>query len=98
MWTKIGRFFPNFVALKNFKDIYFTISEFEICETWMWLSQYVCYRRVRMLPVNENSLKFTFGNIKTLWKLRGKVDLFWEGHKILRNLQLTFDWHYIGQK
>ena len=23
--------------------------------------------------------------------------IFWEGHKILRNLHLTFDWHYIGQ-
>ena len=23
---------------------------------------------------------------------------FWEGHIILRNLPLTFDWHYIGQK
>ena len=28
----------------------------------------------------------------------GKVHIFWEGHKILRNLHLTFDWHYIGQK
>ena len=27
-----------------------------------------------------------------------KVHIFWEGHKILRNLHLTFDWHYIGQK
>ena len=27
-----------------------------------------------------------------------KVHIFWEGHKILRNLPLTFDWHYIGQK
>ena len=26
----------------------------------------------------------------------GKVHIFWEGHKILRNLQ-PFDWHYIGQ-
>ena len=24
--------------------------------------------------------------------------LFWEGHIILRNLHLTLDWHYIGQK
>ena len=24
-----------------------------------------------------------------------KVHIFWEGHKILRNLPLTFDWHYI---
>ena len=28
----------------------------------------------------------------------GKVHIFWEGHKILRNLHLTFDLHYIGQK
>ena len=28
----------------------------------------------------------------------GKVHIFWEGHKILRNLHLTFDWHYTGQK
>ena len=27
-----------------------------------------------------------------------KVHIFWEGQKILRNLHLTFDWHYIGQK
>ena len=23
---------------------------------------------------------------------------FWEDHKILQNLHLTFDWHYMGQK
>ena len=27
-----------------------------------------------------------------------KGHIFWEGHKILWNLPLTFDWHYIGQK
>ena len=27
-----------------------------------------------------------------------KVHIFLEGHKILRNLHLTFDWYYIGQK
>ena len=27
-----------------------------------------------------------------------KVHIFWEGHEILRNLRLTFDWHYVGQK
>ena len=27
-----------------------------------------------------------------------KVHIFSEGHKILRNLHLSFDWHYIGQK
>ena len=33
------------------------------------------------------------------WKfsfyLRIKVHIFWEGHKILRNLHLTFDLHYV---
>ena len=27
-----------------------------------------------------------------------KVHIFWEGHKILRNIHLTFDWHYIQSK
>ena len=27
-----------------------------------------------------------------------KVHIFWEGHKILQNLHLTFDWHYIRQR
>ena len=27
-----------------------------------------------------------------------KVRIFREGHKILRNLHLTFNWHDIGQK
>ena len=26
------------------------------------------------------------------------IHIFWEGHTILQNLHLTFDWHYIGQK
>ena len=26
-----------------------------------------------------------------------KVHIFWEGHKILRNLHQLFDWQYIGQ-
>ena len=38
---------------------------------------------------------FSRNRIKTFFF---KVHIFWEGHKILRNLHLTFDWHYIGQK
>ena len=26
----------------------------------------------------------------------GKVHIFWEGHKILRNLPRKFDWHWSG--
>ena len=27
-----------------------------------------------------------------------EVHILWKGHKILRNLHLTFDWYYTGQK
>ena len=40
-------------------------------------------------------------NVKIIRKVsyrKDKVHIFWEGHKFLRNLHLTFDWHYIGQK
>ena len=28
---------------------------------------------------------------------RCKVHIFWEGHEILQNLHLKFDWNYVGQ-
>ena len=44
-------------------------------------------------------MKFKFNfNFKTIQApLWGKVHIFWEGHKILRNLHQLFDWQYIGQ-
>ena len=42
----------------------------------------------------DKKLKF----LESLTSSSFKVHIFWEGHKILRNLQLTFDWYYIGQK
>ena len=52
----------------------------------------VCLRNVGFLglPV-ENQPKLIN------WQMV-KVHKFWEGHKKLWNLHLTFDWHYIGQK
>ena len=35
--------------------------------------------------------------IKKSRGLLSKVHIFCEGHKIWRNLHLTFDWHYLGQ-
>ena len=45
-----------------------------------------------------DDLNIEFWNVMTYAQQQYKVHIFWEGHKILRNLQLTFDWHYIGQK
>ena len=36
--------------------------------------------------------------LQTMKLVANKVYIFWEGHKILQNLHLTFDWHYLGQK
>ena len=36
--------------------------------------------------------------VKYMSSLVYKVHIFREGHKNLRNLRLTFDWHYIRQK
>ena len=37
-------------------------------------------------------------NVSPFDHLNGKVHIFWEGHKILRNLRLTFDCMYCRQK
>ena len=44
------------------------------------------------MVIDEND----FSPLILSWNV--KVYIFWEGHKILRNLHLTFDWHCIGQK
>ena len=36
--------------------------------------------------------------IEKIKNQENKVHIFWEGHKILQNIHLTFDWHYIGHK
>ena len=47
----------------------------------------------------QSPQKIWHQGIKIIWRVRlgGKVHIFWEGHKSLRNLYLTFDWYYIGQ-
>ena len=42
--------------------------------------------------------KYLPGQSKTLFLWDDDVHISWEGLKILRNLYLTFDWHYMGQK
>ena len=53
-------------------------------------------------PTNGFPLLQTFIGIFLISKVSShhtvfNVHIFWEGHKILRNLHCTFDWHYIGQ-
>ena len=51
--------------------------------------------RQLFLPVGwSTSTTSNSGRIHNLCK----VHIFWEGHKILWNLNLVFDWHYIGKK
>ena len=46
-----------------------------------------------------NFLVLAILNVGSIQVLKfNKLHIFWEGHQILRNLHLTFDWHYVGQK
>ena len=44
--------------------------------------------------VNILNLFFVFP-LSNITNFSGKVNIFWESHKILWNLHLTFDWHYL---
>ena len=48
---------------------------------------------------NYSPIQLQFLPLKTYQMLKNlrKVLIFWEGHKILRNLPQLFDWQYIGQ-
>ena len=52
--------------------------------------------KVKKYQENETKIKEK-KIIKDDSKLGNKVHIFWEGHKILRNLHQLFDWQYIGQ-
>ena len=70
---------------------------------WMWLSALLRpHRSVHVLSFRlypnfiqlSNSNKNSFCSNYT--QKYGKVHIFWEGHKILRNLHRRFDRYYIG--
>ena len=45
----------------------------------------------------DSSLFTKLETFSVNWLLKGKVHIFWEGHKILQNLHQLFDWQYTGQ-
>ena len=59
-----------------------------------------CFRSLRTVGNFKNlkGAKIIFRLYLSVSVLFCRVHIFWEGHKILRNLHLTFDWHYIRQK
>ena len=52
--------------------------------------------QIQNVHMDYHKVIIFFFNLKSFKKL-GKVHIFWEGHKILRNLHRRFDWHYIRQ-
>ena len=52
----------------------------------------------KMMDLQEGYLTL-FVKLSIIYEFTtSKVDIFWEGHKILRNLHLTFDCMYCSQK
>ena len=80
--------FDDGIAQLNFSMAFFVIQKLERNSTKM---PYKNWFRV----MNTFTLDILF-YVQII--LFFKVHIFWEGHKILRNLHLTFDCHYIGQK
>ena len=77
---------------------------------WMsLLPRLLAHQPTNQTAINDRGLRHQMQpcllNLKFIYSESGcwcdsgsiKVHLFWEGHKILRNLHLRFDWHYIGQ-
>ena len=51
-------------------------------------TRYIKFKRMGMTEI-----------LRRIWLFSAnKVHIFWEGHKILQNLHLTSDWHYLRQK
>ena len=57
------------------------------------------WRKAKNSLTNDGPEMIGITNTNTRTKTTlDKVHIFREGHRILRNLNLTFDWHYRGQK
>ena len=66
--------------------VYFTNSEQPCISEQFCIDQKVSYYQVSFTKLSL-----------ILVIMKSKVHISWEGHEILQNLHLTFDWHYIGQ-
>ena len=66
--------------------------------TCLKLCAYSLLVRPSRIPHRNSKIIFVLGADKSLERLESKVHIFWEGHKILRNLPLTFDRMYCSQK
>ena len=64
-------------------------SKVEILQNFVAFSEYMNFTGPNLVSYNKNIYHLI---------LLYKVHIFWEGYKILQNLHLTFDWHYLGQE
>ena len=55
-------------------------------------------KNIRIMVVFMVSLCNVMKYTPKRWLEKINVHIFWEGHKILRNLNLTFEWYYIVRK
>ena len=97
--TLIYDYFDIFVIIPLLTNIWFLLSGFSgsnfgallIC-IWTYIHSYASLSERRY---NKSTFVCKQGVLVLILKF---IYVFWEGHEILRNLHLTFDWHYIGQK
>ena len=85
--------------LRSFMTGLLPVMYFWEADLWWWL---FCLKPVMAINIE---LKTSYGRVNSsslnrisVYSLYLKVHIFWEGHKILRNLHLTFDCVYCSQK
>ena len=95
--TNVCTYFPsNFSNWVNaFKAINFLVPN-PTLNVWVLIWKLI-YSANRLGTKSANTFKVNenFRGRNGWWAIPFKVHIFWEGHKILRNLHLSFDWHYI---
>ena len=75
-----------------------------MCQTWQMMKKNFAHKKsmeylsLYTRSVHETTTEIFRGShaVLFLWEV-GKVYIFWEGHKVLRNLHHRFDLYYIGQ-
>ena len=88
------KFFENLYSLIDFKCCSFNVRLiWQLVKHKVLIKNLKSHNKAGLTNIHQHKV---FKLNRNMWDF--KVHVFWEGHIILRNLHLTFDWHYIEQK
>ena len=97
-WSLLPNLYHN--GFKSFVREHYFFQAY-LCSRDIWQSVHANFikikARLQAISLKSSDFGSSHKHVRFLFA-KGrciKVHIFWEGHKILWNLHLTFDWHYI---